>query len=299
VKQKKISIIGSASGWGARIRSTEQGPDFLNAFSLVEKLTDSLLEVEWIKTIYPQHKAAELNLNDLTLALPELGPHIENIFQTVVKELNAQHFPVVLGGDHTMAIGTWSAVTYALDAVQNFGLIWIDAHMDAHTLKTSPSRAYHGMPVACLLGHGVPEFVNVGGLGAKLRPEHIVQIGTRSFEEGEDKLLKYLGVKIFSMEEVQARGLESIMEEALAIVTRGTKGFGISIDLDGFDPEEAPGVGSPEANGLHKKDMLPELSKLAKHPQFKAFEVSEFNPERDVGQITAQLILDLAKALLH
>ncbi|MBL0942121.1 MAG: arginase [Alphaproteobacteria bacterium] len=299
MKQKKISIIGSASGWGARIRSTEQGPDFLNSFGLVEKLTNSLLEIKWARTIYPQHKAAELDLNDVTLALFELVPHIENIFQTVLSELNAQHFPVVLGGDHTMAIGTWSAVTYALNAVQNFGLIWIDAHMDAHTLKTSPSRAYHGMPIACLLGHGVPELVNIGGLGAKLRPEHIVQIGTRSFEEGEDKLLKYLGVKIFSMEEVQIRGVESIMEEALTIVTRGTKGFGLSIDLDGFDPDEAPGVGSPEANGLRKKEVLRVLPKLAKHSQFKAFEVSEFNPERDIEQITAHLILDLTKVLLH
>jgi arginase len=299
MKPRNISVIGSASGWGARIHSTEKGPDFLNTSVFVEALENIRSKVEWVKTIYPQHKASEFNLMDVTQALSEIGPQVENLFHIIVRELTLNRFPVVLGGDHTMAIGTWSALTYALDAVQNFGLIWIDAHMDAHTLQTSPSRAYHGMPVACLLGHGVSELVNVGGVGAKLRPEHIVQIGTRSFEEGEEKLLKYLGVKIFTTGEVQVRGFDKVMEEALAIVTKDTKGFGISIDLDSFDPEEAPGVGTPEMNGLRKKNVLPVLAKLARHPQFRAFEISEFNPEYDVDNITAQLILELATALLH
>lgn len=299
MKHRKISIIGAASGWGSPIRSTEQGPDYLNNFGFTEKLSKAHLDVGWLKTIYPRHKASESSRENPPPALAEIVPYTEAIFQTVIKEVRAQHFPVILGGDQTSAIGTWSGLTYALDAVQNFGLIWIDAYMDAHTLKTSSSRAYHEMPVACLLGHGVPELVNLGGLGAKLRPEHMVQIGTRSFEEGEDALLKYLGVRIFSMDEIQVRGFEEVWNDAIAIVAKGTKGFGVSIDLNVFEPTEAPGVGAPKPGGLHQKDVLKAFAKIALNPRFKAFEICEYTPEQDIGGMTAQLSLDLAKALLH
>jgi arginase len=154
----------------------------------------------------------------------------------------------------------------------------------------------HGMPAAVLLGHGEPDFLAVGG-GA-LRPEHFCYIGARSFEPGEQALLARLGVRVYYMDEVRRRGLGNVVDEALAIATEGTVGFGLSIDLDGFDPADAPGIGLKEPNGLRRGEMLAALAGIARRPDLRALEIVEYIPELDEGMRTAHLVRDLLVAAL-
>ena len=209
--------------------------------------------------------------------------------------LQAGNFPLVVGGDHSCAIGTWSGVHRALADRGPIGLIWIDAHMDSHTFATTPSGQINGMPLACLLGHGDAALTGVNGPEAKLRPEHVCLIGVRSYEVGEAALLQRLGVRVFDMDEIRRRGLAGVFDEALAIVRQGTAGFGVSVDLDELDPEEEPGVGSPVPGGLHRAELADALSPLRGDLAFVAMEIAEYNPRRDRGHATA----DAAGALVN
>ncbi len=154
--------------------------------------------------------------------------------------------PCVIGGDHSCAGGTWTGVARMLQG--ELGLVWIDAHMDSHTPATSHTGRLHGMPLAWLLGQGDDALY---GLSAGVvDPEHVALIGVRSYEPEEKERLDRLGVRVFHIEEVHRRGLDTVAAEALAIAARGTSGFGVSIDLDAVTPEEAPGVGTPVADGI-------------------------------------------------
>jgi arginase len=200
----------------------------------------------------------------------------------------------VIGGDHSCAMGTWSGVYRALNNYGEVGLIWVDAHMDAHTPETSHSGALHGMPLAALLGYGDPQFTDIGTPGRKLLPENVCLVGVRSYEPEEAALLHELGVKVFYMDEIQQRGLNAVMQDARTIVTQNTVGFGITIDLDALDPADAPGVGSPVPGGLRGSQLIEALEPLKDSMQLLGVEIVEFNPRRDTNQQTAKL----AEALL-
>ena len=164
--------------------------------------------------------------------------HDAALADAVAGALASKTLPVVIGGDHSIAVGTWGGVARARAAMPGqgapFGLVWFDAHLDAHTMETSPSLNPHGMSAAVLLGHGDSELLAIGG--AVLRPENFCYIGARSYEPGEHALLQRLGVRIVYMEEIHRRGLKAVVADAVAIATAGTTGFGITIDLDGFEP---------------------------------------------------------------
>ena len=179
------------------------------------------------------------------------------------------------------------------------GLIWIDAHMDSHTFETTPSGAPHGMPLAGLLGHGDPSLAKLKGKDPVLLPDNVCLVGPRSFEEGEAKLLKKLGVMIYFAEEVQKRGIGEVLKEAVQYVSRHTKVFGVSLDLDVICPEEAPGVGSPEKGGVHACDLKIALSSVKDHPHFKVFELVEYNPKRNHHKQTATLCFEILSKVLN
>ncbi len=206
----------------------------------------------------------------------------------------AGEFPVVLGGDHAIAMGSWAGVARGL-AHAPLGLIWLDAHLDAHTVETTPSMNPHGMGAAALLGHGDARFLALAG--GVLRPEQLCYVGVRSYEDGEMALLRRLGVRVIEMHEVKRRGIAACLDEALAIATNGTAGFGVSVDLDGFDPEDAPGIGLKCADGLRAAPTLAALKRLANHPALKAIEIVEYIPEFDADFRTAHLVRDLILAL--
>jgi len=208
----------------------------------------------------------------------------------VTAKLGNGEFPVVVGGDHACAIGTWSGVRAALAPHQAMGLIWVDAHMDSHVPKTSPTGALHGMPVACLLGYGDTALTTLAGPSPKLRPGQVCLIGVRSFEGGERALLERLGVRVFFMEEVRARGFAAVWDEAVGHVSRDTAGYGVSIDLDAIDPGDAPGVGTPERAGIAADDLIEAVRRGHGDPRLLAVEIAEYNPHQDHDRLTLRLL---------
>ena len=212
---KNISLIGASFGWGAQIRETEDGPVHL-------KLSDSFVDlldkpnVGWITTLQPKKSYREHELAVGKETLPFLESFCKDLSATVAREVEHDNIPVVLGGDHSIAIGTWSGVADEKNIRGALGLIWFDAHMDAHTPETSPSHAYHGMPVATLLGYGED---GLRGNSPAVRPENVVLIGIRSYEDGERNLLERLGVKIYTPADVQEKGFDVVLKEAIEIAS--------------------------------------------------------------------------------
>jgi ornithine--oxo-acid transaminase len=241
-------------------------------------------------------------------ALPRLGPGPETA--SAVAELCAQlarevsesvrrgEAFAVYGDDHSCAVGTWSGAAAALRGRGSLGLVWIDAHMDSHVPATSPSGKLHGMPLACLLGFGAPELVNLGGFAPKLAPDRVCLVGVHSYEPAERVLLERLGVRVYYSDEVGRRGLEAVMAEALAIVRHETAGFGISIDLDAVDPDDAPGVTTPAPGGLRAEALRRALGGISGIPGFLGLEITELDPRRDRNRVTAYLAADLLLAAL-
>jgi arginase len=292
---KDVSLIGAASGWGAGYRHTEEGPPALKALGLAEWLDQAGVAAEWTAMIDPARFWRDHPDATRDEIFELVATHNARLAAAVEAAVARRRVPVVIGGDHSIAMGTWGGLSRAM-ARQRLGLLWFDAHLDAHTLETTPSMNPHGMSAAVLLGHGDPAFLAIGG-GA-VRPEHLCYIGARSHEEGEVELLRRLGVRVVPMTEVRARGLPAVMEEALAIVTRGTLGYGVTIDLDGFEPSDAPGIGLKEPNGLRRGEMLEALSQLNRDRRLKAIEIVEYIPEFDEEKRTAHLVRDLLLALL-
>jgi arginase len=295
MRQRKLALIGAASGWGAGFRQTENGPPALRDIGLARWLREAGLEARWSAMIEPSRFWREHPALERAHVFEEVAELNGALCRAVCEAMGDGRFPVVLGGDHSIAMGTWGGVARGLDR-EPFGLLWFDAHLDAHTVATTPSMNPHGMPAAVLLGHGEPDFLAIGG-GA-LRPEHLSYIGARSFEAGEQALLERLGVRIFYMDEVHRRGLGNVVDEALRIASDGTVGFGLSIDLDGFDPIDAPGIGLKEPNGLRRGEMLAALGDIARRPELRALEIVEYIPEFDEGLRTAHLVRDLLVAAL-
>lgn len=275
---RKLVVIGAASGAGAPDPACAEGPVALRRYQAFHDTP--LQHVAWDAILRVPRRDQDTPLHAVAALSTRLAHEVESV-------LRAGHFPLVVGGDHSCAIGTWSGVHRMLAARGPIGLIWIDAHMDSHTFATSPSRQLHGMPLAVLLGHGEPALTSIDGEGAKLDPGHVCLIGVRSFEAGEAALLHRLGVRVFDMDEVRRRGLSAVFDEALALVRNGTAGFGVSVDLDALDPDEEPGVGSPVPGGLRCDELAAALSRLRDDPAFIAMEIVEYNPRRDRAHATA------------
>ncbi|HEU4924407.1 MAG TPA: arginase [Burkholderiales bacterium] len=200
----------------------------------------------------------------------------------------------VIGGDHTCAGGTWTGVARTLSA--DLGLVWIDAHMDSHTPGTSHTGRLHGMPLAWLLGLDDDPLY---GLGAGvLKPQHVCLVGVRSYEPEEDERLRKLGVRVVFMDEIRSRGIDAVLDEALDIATAGTSGFGVSIDLDVIEPEEAPHVGTPVTGGVTSAGLARALEDIAGRPGLAAIELVEYSPRLDHEGRTARVAVDLIAALL-
>lgn len=285
---RAIMIIGAASGAGAPDPATAEGPDALRSRHAFHDTP--LQHVEWGAMLRTPRDGPDTPLHAVAALDARLAAEVERV-------LRAGHFPLVVGGDHACAIGTWSGVHHALADKGATGLVWIDAHMDSHTFATTPSGQIHGMPLAALLGYGDPALTTIGGPETKLRPEHVCLIGVRSFEAGEAALLRRLGVRVFDMKEIRRRGLDGVFDEALAIVQRSTAGFGVSVDLDALDPEEEPGVGTPVPGGLCRAELAAALSRLRNNPAFVAMEIVEYNPRRDRGHATADAVVALVDAI--
>ncbi|MBI2960518.1 MAG: ornithine--oxo-acid transaminase [Betaproteobacteria bacterium] len=287
---RAVAIVGVACGDGAQDRRCSGGPDALLDAGLLSRLQARGLRASWDETIRPSEAAHDQPLQ----AVKDVCRRVAKRVRAIVAQ---GALPLVVGGDHSCAIGTWNGAAAALRERGPLGLIWIDAHMDAHTPETTPSGAFHGMPLACLLGLGEPELSDLED-GARLSPRHICLIGVRSFEPSEEALLRKLGVRIVFQHEVAQRGLAAALREALAVVQDGTAGFGVTLDLDAIDPQEAPGVSTPVAGGIAPGELLDAVSVLHGNPALAGLEIAEYNPQRDRRGATAEIAIGFAQGVL-
>lgn len=287
-KHARVRIIGAASGLGAQDQACADGPVAFHRSQAWHELAHHP-RVDWGRTLF----APAADGGGATGRIAGLCRHLAD---EVEHALRGGEFPVVIGGDHSVAIGTWSGV--ARVAGEPVGLLWIDAHLDSHTPETSYSGAIHGMPLACLLGRGDKRLLNIGLAGVQVSAGHTAVLGARSYEPEELDFLKASGVRIIDSVELAQRGFADCLHEALAIVTAAPAGFGVTLDLDAIDPLLAPGVGSPEPEGLSARDVLEAVSGIAGLPGFRALEIVEYNPDRDRLGITASLISDLVGRVL-
>ncbi len=288
---KRLRILGAASGAGAPDPGCARGPWALrhsHAFHAIARHP----AVDWMDPLHDRPGRADTPLGrvlDLCARLAE----------AVRASLDAGTLPVVIGGDHACAIGTWSGVRAHLGGAGEPGLLWLDAHMDSHTPNTTYSGALHGMPLACLLGIGDRRLVHLAGIAPKLRPATTALVGARSYEPEEAALLTRLGVRVFDAAEIDRRGLAACLDDALAIVRRAPAGWGISIDLDFFDPAWAPGVGSAEPDGACPPPVLAMLRSARDDAGLLALEITEYNPHRDIAGRTANLASALVASLIE
>lgn len=279
----RVRIIGAASGLGAQDHACEDGPVAFHRSQAWHELEHHPC-IDWGRTLFPP-------TGDGVGATGRIAELCRHLADEVEHTLEAHEFPVVIGGDHSVAIGTWSGTARAIG--QPIGLLWIDAHLDSHTPETSYSGAIHGMPLACLLGRGDKRLLNIGLNGAQVSAPHVVVFGARSYEPEELLFLQRMGIRIFASQELLQRGFAACLHEAMSIVSAAPAGFGVTLDLDALDPQLAPGVGSPEPDGLSVRDVLGAFSGIAGLCGFRALEIVEYNPDRDRHGVTAGLISDL------
>jgi arginase len=285
-------IVGAAIGLGARDQRCEHGPNAVRESGVVAAL-EQAGAIAWAEIVRPHAPAVNGQV------APCLADFSARLARVVHDTLVTGRRACVIGGDHSCAIGTWSGAQRALAPQGALGLVWIDAHMDSHTHETSPSGAVHGMPLACLLGFGEQALTQVAGPAPKLLARNVCVVGVRSFEAPEAALLQHLGVRVFDMNEIRRRGLAPVVAEAVERVQRHAAAFGITIDLDAIDPTDAPGVGTPEPGGIAASDLKTALTTVAGNRRLLGVEIAEFNPARDVDNVTVRLISELLAASIR
>lgn len=277
----KIHCIGAASGLGGPDPGCERGPEVLWEAGLPATLRENAWQVGWsLLTLKPAQGENPLNAM------------LRQLADAVAEAMSAQQFPLILGGDHSIAAGSWRGIGRRLG--QAPGLLWIDAHLDAHIPETSPSGNLHGMPLAALLGIGTPVLTDIPG--PTLDPSRVVVIGARSYESAEWETLRRLGVRIVTAQEIAEQGLAAVVNDALMIVSRSGP-WGISLDVDAIDPAFAEAVSTPVPGGLNMAELKRALWGIFRVPGCCAFELAEFNPTLDHDGETAVALLALLQAI--
>ena len=288
-RARTLALIGAATGIGCALPETARAPAWLRDHGLIDHLTAQGVMVAWSAIIAADADGASDVVTRIARSSGRLARAVE-------AAMAADSPFAVLGGDHSCAIGTWSGAARAVRARGPLGLIWVDAHMDSHVPETSPSGFYHGMPLACLLGHGPEALTSVADGAPALTPGHVGVVGVRSYEPQEAALLERLGVRVFYMTEVAERGLAAVMRDASRVAFTGTVAAGISIDLDALDPREAPSVGSAVPGGLSVDALAAALAGFARDPRVIGCEIVEFNPALAGAEKTAGAIETLLAA---
>ncbi|MHC0039643.1 arginase [Pseudoneobacillus sp. C159] len=292
---KKISIIGVPIDLGQTRRGVDMGPSAIRYAGVVERLENLNYEVEDLGDIQigraVKASDTETNLKNLK-AVAEAS---EKLAFAVGEVIQDGSFPLVLGGDHSIAIGTLAGVS---KHYKNLGVIWYDAHGDLNTAETSPSGNIHGMPLAVSLGLGHTTLTQIAGYSPKVKPENIIIIGARSLDDGEKELIREKGIKVYTMHEIDRLGMTRVMEESIAYLKENADGVHLSLDLDGLDPHDAPGVGTPVIGGISYRESHLAMEMLAEAEIITSAEFVEVNPILDEKNKTATVAVALMGSLL-
>lgn len=284
---------------GAGRRGVDMGPSAIHLAGLKQELEALGHSVHHTFAITVPSQEMSGHGDPQARYLPEIVRVCSELADHVEQELEAGNFPIVLGGDHSVAIGTISGLArYWRKRGKRVGVLWVDAHTDMNTPGTSPSGNIHGMPLAVLLGHGAPELVAIAGAQPALDPRDVCVVGARDVDATEKALVKETGVRVYSMSELDERGTAVCINEALSRVTTGTAGVHLSFDLDGVDPQHAPGVGTAVPGGLSFRESHLICEKTAATGRLLGAEMVELNPVIDSQNRTGKLAVWLLTSAL-
>jgi arginase len=296
---RKAKIIGVPMDLGAGRRGVDMGPSSIRIAGLNQALKRLGYDVVDSGNIQVRPPESMSRGNTKAHYLPEITSVCEQLAESVERAFEENAVPVVLGGDHSIAIGSGSgAASYYKKRNEKIGIIWLDAHTDINTPETSPSGNIHGMPLAALLGHGAPELTGVRGFSPKIYPEHTAIIGARSVDPGESNLIRKLGIRVFTMTEMDERGMAAVVDEAIRIASSGTAGFHATLDMDFLDPFYAPGVGTRETGGATYRETHLAMEKINDSGKMLSVEITEVNPLYDTANQTAQMAVEFILSAL-
>jgi arginase len=296
---KKIRILGVPLDLGQSRRGVDMGPSAVRVAGLEARLEELGHVVEDGGNIAVAIAETKKSGDPHAKYLKEITATCTKHAETVFKTLEAGKFPLVLGGDHSVAAGTVAGVAEFFRQQrrvqeQKIGLIWIDAHADINTPETSPSGNVHGMPLAAIMGLGPAELADIYGFKPKVHAENVVLVGVRDVDAREKENIKQAGIEVYTMRDIDERGMRTVIEEALRVAGRGTAGYHVSLDMDWIDPEDAPGVGTPVRGGASYREAHLAMEIIADHGRMTSFEIVEVNPVIDEHNRTADLAVELA-----
>lgn len=296
---KRIRILGAPIDLGAGRRGVDMGPSALRVARVGEQMRELGYEVE--------------DGGDVPVRNPEEQPHgdprlkyrdpiremSEALAQRVEKAIVDGCLPLILGGDHSVAIGSTAGLARALrPRGESFGIIWFDAHADMNVPESTPSGNIHGMALAVALGLGDSSLTEVAGFAPKVAPKNAVLVGTRSIDDKERDVVRQSGIHIFTMREIDERGMRAVMQDALAAALDGTRGVHVSLDIDFMDPDLAPGTGTVVRGGATEREAHLAMEMVADTGKLFSMDVTEINPVLDERNQTARLAVDLALSAL-
>ena len=303
---KKVGLLGVPLGYGAGQTGSELGVEAMRLSRLrggvlidhIRALGYGVSDYGNVEVVRP-HETSPATTHPKYLE--EMVASCSNIATDVRRVLSDGAMPIILGGDHSIAIGSVSGVaSHFRDQGEDIGLIWFDAHADINTPETSQSGNIHGMPMAVILGHGDGQLVNLGGFAPKLKSEYAAHVGARDLDAGERRLVHELGLRdqFFTMSDIDKRGMLECVEDAIAIASKAPGGYAVTFDVDMIDPRFAPGSGTLVRGGATYREAHLALELIAEHGGMRSFEIVEVNPLLDQSNITVELACELILSVL-
>lgn len=295
VPARRIRLFGVPMDLGAGRRGVDMGPSAIRLAGIREGLANLGHEVADDGNLgVPSPESQETG--DPHARYLALIYHVCNRLRLrVMRALAAGETPLIMGGDHSIAVGSVSGVSeFYRGRQEKIGIVWVDAHADMNTPQISPSGNVHGMPLACILGMGPERLVEMGGFAPKVDRDKVALIGLRNLDEREKALVRQSGVHAYTMRDLDERGMRAIAAEAIEYVTAGTAGFHLSFDLDGMDPNVAPGVGTPVKGGINWREAHLLMEMVSDSGRMTSMEITELNPILDVRNESGRVAVDMA-----
>jgi len=282
---------------GSGRRGVDMGPSAIRIAGLADRLKDLGNKVVDEGDLDIKNME-ELRVGDIKARyLKEITRASKLLSQKVERIVSRKGFPLVLGGDHSIAVGTISGIAaYCKRKRKKLGVLWVDAHGDINTPSTSPSGNIHGMPLAAVLGLGPRDLADLGGRQRKVDPANVALVGIRSLDDGEKRHLKQTGAHVFTMPDIDRQGIHRVMKKALSRVTDGTDYMHVSLDLDAVDPTIAPGVGTPVKGGLDYREAHLIMELISESRAMTSLEIVEVNPILDENNTSAEFAVELVQS---
>jgi arginase len=291
---QKVRIIGVPMDLGQSRRGVDMGPSALRGAGLQTSIKKLGLQVEDIGNLSVK-QPEEMPIGEKRAKyLQEIAETCGDVAAAAEKALSEGFLPLVLGGDHSIAAGVAAGVAnHFRKEKKQIGYLWLDAHGDMNTPESSPSGNVHGMPLAAIMGYGAPELVDLLGFKPKAEPGNIVIVGARDLDAQERKIVKKSGIHVFTMRDIDERGMREVMSDALKYAMDDTAGIAVSLDMDFVDPSDAPGVGTPVRGGVTYREAHLAMEMIADTESMVSLEIVEINPILDEHNRTALLGVEL------